>query len=89
MLALIFLLSAGEMRDALEFRASGKGGFAFNKDFKIPIGTECVLRRDPTNKHGKFDIKQTHYYMRAVLTFFFSSVRSKLHRIASAYGCSS
>ena len=47
------------MRDALEFRASGKGGFAFPKDFKIPLGTEGVLRRDPTNYHGKLIIKDT------------------------------
>ena len=47
------------MRDALEFRASGKGGFAFHRDFKIPLGTEGVLRRDPTNTHGKPIIKDT------------------------------
>ena len=45
------------MKDALEFRASGKGGFAFDKDFKIPVGTEGVLRRNPTNVHGEFMIQ--------------------------------
>ena len=47
------------MKDALEFRASGKGGFAFVRDFKIPLGTEGVLRRDPTNMHGEFIVKHT------------------------------
>ena len=47
------------MKDALEFRASGKGGFAFVRDFKIPLGTEGVLRRDPTNMHGEFIMKHT------------------------------
>ena len=45
------------MKDAVEFRASGKGGFAFDRGFKIPLGTEGVLRRDPTNMHGEFIIK--------------------------------
>lgn len=58
-LSLFFLLSEGDMRDALEFRASGKGGFAFHKDFKIPLGTEGVLRRDPTNSYGKLITKDT------------------------------
>ena len=54
---MIFSPSAGDMKDALEFRASGKGGFAFDKDFKIPLGTEGVLRRNPTNVHGEFMIQ--------------------------------
>ena len=55
--ALILSPSAGGVKDALEFRASGKGGFAFDKEFKIPLGTEGVLRRNSTNVHGEFMIQ--------------------------------
>ena len=62
------------MKDALEFRASGKGGFAFDKDFKIPLGTEGVLRRNSTNVHGEFMIQHPLLLRKDYTDIFFSPI---------------
>jgi hypothetical protein len=40
------------MRQVIAFKAQGKGGFAFHKDFKVKKGTSIDVTRFPQNIHG-------------------------------------